>query len=115
MKPIKTLACQGDILLRAVEAIPAGFKPVEKKGRIVLSHSETGHQHAIDDVGVIQYENPADPMICYLQISGEYTDVVHHRDYHTHGTIRLDGGGKLWEVRRQRENTPEGWSRPVVD
>jgi len=41
---------QGDVLLRAVAAIPQGAKDVTPEGRIVLAYGEvTGHAHAIDD------------------------------------------------------------------
>lgn len=50
-----------------------------------------------------------DPMICYLQIAGDFADVVHHRPHDTHETLRLVRG--IYEVRRQREWTPEGWRR----
>jgi hypothetical protein len=41
---------QGDVLLMAVAAIPAGAKDVTPEGRIVLAYGEvTGHAHAIAD------------------------------------------------------------------
>ena len=41
---------QGDVLLRAVAAIPKGAKDITPQGRIVLAHGEvTGHAHAIAD------------------------------------------------------------------
>jgi hypothetical protein len=45
-------------------------------------------------------------MVCFLAVDGEHADVVHHRADHTHETVRLLHG--LWEVKRQREWTPEG-------
>jgi len=78
----------------------------------VAAHSETGHHHAIDDTGVVQYASP-DPLKCYLVLEGaEHADVVHYRSFDTHETVRLLGGiGSVWEVRRQREWEPEGWRR----
>ncbi len=108
---IETMAAQGDVLFRRVKAIPKSHKATKRRGPIVVAHSETGHHHAIDDMGVVRFADPADPMVCYLQISGEHADVVHHRPWDTHATIRLPGGGSVWEVRRQREHTPEGWRR----
>ena len=45
---------QGDVLLRAVEAIPLGAKPVPKEGdRVVVALGElTGHAHAFAAAGV---------------------------------------------------------------
>ena len=45
-----TIYRQGDVLLKAVPAIPEGAKDVTPQGRIVLAYGETtGHAHAIDD------------------------------------------------------------------
>jgi hypothetical protein len=101
---------QGDVLFIPVTALPTNAKRAEDTGRIIVAHSETGHHHAIDDDGVVRFEL-GDPLVCYLRIDGPYADVVHHRPFDTHATVRLLGGGQLYEVRRQREWTPEGWER----
>ncbi len=111
MEPIliTKMAAQGDVLFRRVKAIPDGFRE-QPKGRAIVAHSETGHHHAIDK-GVRLYQGE-DPMRCFLMLDADFADVVHHRDYDTHGTIRLGGGaGAVYEVIRQREYTPEGWRR----
>ena len=115
MKPIKVTkeAAQGDVYFRRIDKLPPQAKAVVRKGPIVVAHSETGHNHAIDDSGVIRFD-VGDSMICYLQIDGLHADVVHHRSHDTHATLRLEGGGAIWEVRRQEEWTPEGW-RQVMD
>ena len=115
MKQIKTMGAQGDVLFRRVDRVPEGFTLDGTGERIVVAHSETGHHHAIDDTGVVAYRSQ-DPMVCYLALEGaEHCDVVHLRDYDTHETMQLGGGiGAVWEVRRQREWTPEGW-RQVQD
>lgn len=110
---VTKLAAQGDVLFRRVEKLPANAQRVKRKGRVVVAHSETGHDHAIDDLGVVRYEI-GDPIVCYLQVNGLHADVVHHRAHDTHATLRLEGGGSIWEVRRQREFSPEGW-RVVQD
>lgn len=109
MKIIKNIGAQGDVLFRRIAALPEGAKPIDEKGRIVVAHSETGHHHAIDDTGVVRFEMN-DPLVCYLQLAADHCDVVHHRPFDTHETIRLSGAG-VFEVRRQREYTPEGWRR----
>jgi hypothetical protein len=112
MNLVSKIAAQGDVLFRRIESLPADVVEQPRKGRLVVAHSETGHHHAIDDPAVKIFERATrDPMICYLQIAGEHADVVHHRPHDTHGTLRLIGGGSTWEVRRQREYTPQGWRR----
>lgn len=110
MIEIKRMGAQGDVLFRRVKALPEGAAPEERQGPIVVAHSETGHHHVIGDDGVVRF-TVDDPMVCYLQIDGAYADVVHKRPFDTHATVRLLGGGSVYEVRRQREWTPEGWRR----
>lgn len=107
---VSSIAAQGDVLFRRVEALPKGAKADKRKGRVVVAHSETGHDHAIDDTGVVRFD-VGDPMLCFLCIDAAHADVVHHRAFDTHETLRLEGGGSIWEVRRQEEWTPEGWRR----
>ena len=116
MKEIKDMAAQGDCLFRRVSAIPAGAVEVPRKGPIIVAHSETGHHHAIESVFVRQYDVPGNSLVSYLQMDVGLTDagadVVHHRPWDTHETLRLLGKpGDVWEVRRQREWSPEGWRR----
>lgn len=116
MKSIKNSAAQGDVIFRRVAKIPDGAVEQSKKGGIIVAHSETGHHHiaepAID--GAVTLFSTQDPLVSYLRVSGEHTDIVHHRPYDTHETLRLlsDGAGEtIWEIGRQREYTPEGWRR----
>jgi hypothetical protein len=112
MKKAKTMAAQGDVMFRRIDALPNGVKAVERKGPVTVAHSETGHNHEIRNPEVTMFQKlEADPLICFLQIDGKYADVVHCRNFDTHETIRLPGGGSIWEVRRQREYTPQGWRR----
>jgi hypothetical protein len=100
-------AAQGDCLLVPVAEIPSAATPSDS---LVVAHSETGHHHVID---AAEHEarlfTTANPMICYLQITGEFADLVHQRPWDTHETLRLPGG--CYQVRRQREGAPEGWRR----
>jgi hypothetical protein len=108
MIEVSRLAAQGDVLFRRVERLPPGAVERPTAGTIVVAHSETGHHHAINDPGVRVYQPPLrDPLISYLAVEGPFADVVHHRPHDTHETLRLAPG--FWEVRRQREWTPEGW------
>lgn len=105
MKTAKEFCCQGDVSFQKVDSIPDGYT-VSQTGRVVCAHSETGHDHCIEDKYTERLDGPADPFVCYLRIAGEYADVVHNRSFHTHETIRLPKG--IWKVRRQTEHTPEG-------
>ena len=115
MKTIKKMAAQGDVLFRRVDAIPETAREVTpEKGDPIVAHSETGHHHVARGPGKIRmFEDPANPLICYLRAeTAEFIDMVHLRSFDTHGTIRLDASSdKCWEVRRQREHSPEGWRR----
>lgn len=109
MKKIERLGAQGDVMFRRVDTVPAGLVEQPAKGaRVVVAHSETGHDHYLAATGVALFADPADPMVCYLRIEGG-ADVVHARPFDTHETLRLGAG--VWQVRRQREHTPKGWRR----
>jgi hypothetical protein len=107
---VNTMAAQGDLIIRRVAGIPKEFSAVQRDPAepVVVAHSETGHNHAIHAEGVIQYE-ASNPLICYLQITDKFADLVHHRAWDTHGTLRLSPGN--YQVKRAREYTPEGWRR----
>lgn len=115
MKEIKSIGAQGDVLFRRVKKLPA--KVVEQKhtGRVVVAHSETGHDHVIESKALRHFDVPGNSLVSYLQMGDGVAggvDVVHHRAWDTHETMRLLGvPGDVWEVRRQREWTPEGWRR----
>jgi hypothetical protein len=116
MIEIKKLGAQGDVLFRRLPNLPKTAVEEKRPGPIVVAHSETGHNHSIDHAdGVRFFREPTDPLICYLQLDAEMNaDVVHHRTWDTHDTLRLLGTPKkktVFEVRRQREYTPQGWRR----
>lgn len=117
MKTVTNICAQGDVIIRRIAEIPKTAKEVPHHGRVVIAHSATGHHHAIDSKAIRHYEVPGDPLVCYLRMDGDMgeiggVDVVHHRAWDTHETVRLLGKpGDAWEVRRQREWTPEGWRR----
>lgn len=110
------MGAQGDGLFRRIRKLPDGVIEQKSDGPIVVLHSETGHNHQVDATdGVRLFQPPDDPMICYLVLEGiEYVDVVHHRGYDVHQTLRLLSTPQkrtVFEVRRQREWTPEGFRR----
>lgn len=114
MKTFKKMAAQGDLMIRKIESLPVGVKPENaEKGVFVVAHSETGHNHVIEATPNVQLYTTGDPMISYLQVI-EATDeaetiIKHLRSFDTHEPIKIDPG--IYEIRRQREYTPEGWRR----
>jgi hypothetical protein len=116
-KKIDQQAAQGDILIRRITALPKGAKRAEPTGgRHIVAHSETGHHHYLDAVGVERWTDPSNPLVCYLRMEGGPVDggavLTHARPYDTHAPLLLGEG--WWEIRRQVEMTPEGW-REVMD
>lgn len=114
MKTFKNQAAQGDLFIRRIETLPAGVQPsLPEKGQFIVAHSETGHHHVIDEQPTVQLFTSKDPLVSYLQVieATEQTEVLlrHLRNFDTHETIKIQPG--VYELRRQREFTPEGWRR----
>ena len=99
---------QGDVLVRQVDAIPAGAKKVAKdKGRVILAYGEvTGHVHAIWNRAVMFRDDGLGQT--FLRVEEGGTTVVHEE----HAPVDLPAGN--YEVVIQREYTPEGL-RNVAD
>jgi len=118
MKIIEKCGAQGDVLILRCESIPDTAKEVPRKdGRIIVTHSETGHHHVIEREKVTMFEGD-DPLVAWLEIHGdeslpELAEMIHCRPYDTHETIGLGSG--TWIVKRQRERGPQGWNRRVMD
>lgn len=115
MNTFKNQAAQGDLLLRRVDAIPQGLKKAAvENGVYIVAHSETGHHHVIDARPTVEVFETADPLVSYLRVieATEETEAVilrHMRGHDTHAPITIPPGN--YELRRQREYTPEGWRR----
>lgn len=108
MKTFKNMAAQGDILIRRVDGVPAGAVRQDKRGPVVVAHSETGHHHAFDAGQSVWLYSTPDQMVSYLEVKRPAV-LKHHRDFDTHEEILFDAG--TYEIRRQREWAPEGWRR----
>lgn len=114
MKTFKNQAAQGDLLIRRIDKLPENATSVKsERGFHVVAHSETGHNHVIADRPNVTLYTTGDPMVSYLKVI-EATDAAetlleHLRSYDTHETIKIPAG--VFEIRRQREYTPEGWRR----
>lgn len=114
MKIIDRIGAQGDALFRRVDSLPKDAVLKEQGPNIVVAHSETGHHHVAESNNTMMLFASADPLVTYLKISDPHADVTHHRSWDTHETMRLysqDQPEVIWEIRRQRETTPEGFRR----
>lgn len=123
MNNFKNQAAQGDMLIRLIDKLPNGVKETpDENGNFVLAHSETGHNHVIKkQKGVTFYANENDPFVAYLVIAPGVKgpcEIRHLRDHDTHETIALKKPSakekeysRIYEIRRQREYTPEGFRR----
>ncbi len=107
-------AAQGDLLLRRIDKLPANAKPIAPTdGVFKVAESETHHDHVITAAPNVQWYGTDDPMVSYLEVI-EATDATetllrHLRGFDTHKTIVIPAG--VFELRRQREHTPEGMRR----
>ncbi len=109
MKTFKNVCAQGDVYFRRVDKMPSGVVPVAaEKGRLVVTHSETGHNHVMDADGVTMHRLPDSIMDCFLVVE-KPAMLEHLRTHDTHESIQFEPG--IYHVRRQREHTPEGWRR----
>ena len=114
MRTFKNQAAQGDLFIRRVDAIPANLKPMTvENGAFIVAHSETGHHHVIEARPNVTVYNTDDPLVSYLQVieATEETETLieHLRNFDTHESIKVAPGN--YEIRRQREYSPEGWRR----
>ena len=100
---------QGDLMIRRIDALPRNIAPVEaNRGKHILAHSETGHHHVVEANRAEYFVDKMNAFIHFLKVSEEAA-VTHERSYHTHAALTLPPG--LYEVRQQREYTPEGFRR----
>lgn len=118
MKTFDQVCAQGDVLFRRVESIPIDAKPADAvDGQITVTHSETGHHHVMvldkrrGKPAVEMFTSADNPLIAWLKVNRP-TKLEHLRSHDTHEPIMFGVG--VYEVRRQREHTPEGW-RQVQD
>lgn len=119
MKTFKNVCAQGDVMFRRVNEVPASARAVPAgNGRIVVTHSETGHHHVMvldkkktKMPAVEMFQSADNPLLAWLKVNRPIA-LEHLRPHDTHEPIMFGVG--VYEVRRQREHTPEGW-RSVMD
>lgn len=114
MKTFQNRAAQGDLLIRRVEKLPANLTASLESNRYIVAHSETGHHHVIDVAPNVKfYPSKSFDKPSYLEVieATDATEVVirHLRLFDTHESIKVPAG--FFEIRNQREYTPEGWRR----
>lgn len=118
MKKFQNIAAQGDMMLIRIGTLPTDVEQVAATdGRYTLAHSETGHDHvvmerpgvrvfrAMDELKALLDGKPA----LFLEVTDEPAELKHLRDFDTHQSVKIEPG--IYEVRRQREYTPEGFRR----
>ncbi len=101
---------QGDVMFVRIDKLPdIELVPVEKN---IVALSETSHHHVAERAQVFRGKVD-DGMTLYMKALGpDGIDIVHHRSWDTHETLRLLGDeGSVFKIQRQREYTPEGWRR----
>lgn len=109
MRTFKNFAAQGDIYIRRIEKLPENVIKVEAEGKhVIVTHSETGHNHVMEAEKVTMYNLPDSIMDCLLVVHDPVA-LEHLRNYDTHEPIMFDKG--VYHVKRQREYTPEGFRR----
>lgn len=117
MRTFNEVCAQGDVLIRRVESIPENATanaPIN--GEIIVTHSETGHHHVMvldreKLPSVEMFSSTDNPLLAWIKVNRP-TVLEHRRPHDTHEPIKFEPG--VYEIRRQREYTPEGW-RQVQD
>lgn len=113
MKTLKNFAAQGDFIIRRIKDIPESLEEVQPEGgKFIVAHSETGHNHVMERTNVTAYKpagvKDVDLYTMFFSVAQD-TQIDHLRSYDTHESIAVPPGN--YEVRRQREYTPEGFRR----
>jgi hypothetical protein len=107
------MAAQGDFIIFRVNEIPEGVEPVQpENGKIVVAHSETGHNHVMEMTRVEAYKpanvKETDLYELFLNVK-EATPIEHLRSFDTHEALMVPPG--KYQIRRQREYVAEGFRR----
>jgi hypothetical protein len=109
MKTFKNVCAQGDVYIRRIDKLPKNAIEVKpENGYLIVTHSETGHNHVMEATKARMYTLPDSIMDCLLVVE-DPVSLEHLRHFDTHEPILFDKG--TYHVRRQREYTPEGFRR----
>src|SRR5689334_12601144 len=92
VKSFKEVCAQGDIYITKIEKLPAGAVEVAADhGRVIVTHSETGHHHVMDARTVKMFRLPDSIMDCLLVVD-QPTALEHLREHDTHTPIMFEKG-----------------------
>ena len=96
------------MFVRRISTLPIKAREIKTPGKFhVVGHSETGHHHAVPVIGVKLYTTDT-PLVLFIVVT-QPTALVHQREWDTHEELELREG--VYEVRNQREHSPEGWKK----
>ena len=110
MKTFDKIAAQGDMMLIRIDALPEDAKPAKaENGAFILTHSETGHHHVVMECPNVQFFSAMDQFRSFLIVEDQPAVLEHLRPTDTHEALEIKPG--IYEVRRQREYSPQGWQR----
>lgn len=110
MRAFKNLAAQGDVMFKRIDNLPKGLVEAKSKdGKFVVAHSETGHHHTVLERNAQLLIDQTNEFIAYLKVDEGGATLEHERSFDTHESISFEPG--IYEIRRQREYTPEGYRR----
>lgn len=105
----KNQAAQGDCLITKISKLPDGLETVKaENGFHIIAHSESGHNHVVLERSAQLLIDKTNAFIAYLNVL-EPCEIEHLRSHDTHKPIALDKG--IYEIRRQREYTPQGFRK----
>ena len=113
----EVIGAQGEITIFRVSELPNGLTPhteKDKRGRAIISHSESGHHHVLDRaVEVLERpEPPAGMRILYALLEEPTALIQDAKD--AHGQHDLPAG--IYEFRIAREYDPfSEQARQVAD
>ena len=98
---------QGDLMIRRIDNLPSGVTQAAPDNDVhILAHSETGHHHVIESRAADRFIDETNAFISYLTVLSP-AEVTHLRAHDTHAPLFVEPG--IYEIRNQREYTPEGW------
>ncbi|MBK8009565.1 MAG: hypothetical protein IPK23_14920 [Rhizobiales bacterium] len=91
MKTFENFCAQGDIYIKRIEALPVNAMEVKPEGgKVIVTHSETGHHHVMEATAVKMYRLPDSIMDCLLVVE-QPTALEHLRQHDTHELDHVRG------------------------
>ena len=110
MKTFDKIAAQGDMMLIRIDVLPSGITPAKaENGAYILTHSESSHHHVVMERPDVKFFSAMDEFRSYLVVENQPAILEHLRSHDTHEALEIKPG--IYEVRRQREFSPQGWQR----